>query len=134
MAGRIRDDDVLLVRDRSRIDEVVNEYVQLRPAGTGNLKGLCPFHEEKSPSFNVRPATGVYYCFGCQKGGDVISFVREIDALTFQEAVERLARRAGVALTYEGGGTTSRAVTSQRQRLLDAHRAAAEFYSEQLAS
>ncbi|MBL7520134.1 DNA primase, partial [Frankia sp. CNm7] len=132
MAGRIRDADIAVVRDRARIEDVIGEYVQLRPAGGGNLRGLCPFHDEKTPSFNVKPSTGVYYCFGCQAGGDVIGFVRSIDGLTFPEAVERLARRAGVTLTYEGGGTTSRSVTSQRQRLLDAHRAAAQFYVEKL--
>jgi DNA primase len=134
MAGRIRDADIALVRERSRIDDVIGEHVQLRPAGGGNLRGLCPFHDEKTPSFNVRTSTGVYYCFGCQQGGDVIGFVRAVDGLTFPEAVERLARRAGITLTYEGGGATSRTVTSQRQRLLEAHRAAAEFYAETLSS
>jgi DNA primase len=134
VAGLIRDADVALVRERSRIEDVIGEHVQLRPAGGDNLRGLCPFHEEKTPSFNVRPSTGVYYCFGCQAGGDVIGFIRAIDGLSFPEAVERLARKAGVTLTYEGGGTTSRSVTSQRQRLLDAHRAAAEFYTEQLST
>ncbi|MBX6389489.1 MAG: DNA primase, partial [Frankia sp.] len=134
MAGRIRDADIALVRERNPIEDVIGEHVQLRPAGGGNLRGLCPFHEEKTPSFNVRPSLGVYHCFGCQQGGDVFSFVREIDGLTFREAVERLARRAGITLTYEGGGTTTRSVVSQRQRLLDAHRAAAEFYAEKLAS
>ncbi|OHV29472.1 MULTISPECIES: DNA primase [Pseudofrankia] len=134
MAGRIRDADIALIRERARIEDVIGEHVQLRPAGSDNLRGLCPFHEEKTPSFNVRPSTGVYHCFGCEQGGDVIHFVRAIDGLSFPEAVERLARKAGVTLTYEGGGTTSRSVTSQRQRLLDAHRAAAQFYAEQLSA
>ncbi|ADP80261.1 DNA primase [Pseudofrankia inefficax] len=134
MAGLIRDADIALVRERARIEDVIGEHVQLRPAGGGNLRGLCPFHEEKTPSFNVKPSTGVYYCFGCQQGGDVIGFVRAIDGLSFPEAIERLARKAGVTLTYEGGGTTNRSVTSQRQRLLDAHRAAAQFYAEHLST
>ncbi len=134
MAGRIRDTDVAAVRERSPIEDVVGDYVQLRPVGSGQLRGLCPFHDEKTPSFNVRPQVGAYHCFGCGVGGDVIAFVRAIDGLSFPEAVERLARRAGVTLTYEGGGVTSRAVTSQRQRLLDAHRAAADFYAERLGS
>ncbi|ABD10660.1 DNA primase [Frankia casuarinae] len=134
MGGRIRDADVALVRERSPIADVVAEHVQLRPAGRNELVGLCPFHDEKSPSFYVNAATGLFHCFGCQQGGDVYSFVREIDGLTFREAAERLARRAGVALTYEGGGTTDRTVSSQRQRLLETHRAAAEFYAEQLES
>ncbi|WP_250281180.1 MULTISPECIES: DNA primase [unclassified Frankia] len=133
MAGRIRDADVAAVRDRSPLADIIGDYVQLRPAGSGQLRGLCPFHDEKTPSFNVRPQVGAYHCFGCGVGGDVIAFVRAIDGLSFPEAVERLARRAGITLTYEGGGVTSRAVTSQRQRLLDAHRAAAEFYAERLA-
>lgn len=132
MAGRIRDADVALVRERSLIAGVVSEHVQLRPAGRNELVGLCPFHEEKSPSFYVNVTTGLFHCFGCQQGGDVYSFVREIDGLSFREAAERLARRAGVTLTFEGGGTTDRTVSSQRQRLLEAHRIAAEFYAEQL--
>ncbi|OHV25197.1 DNA primase [Parafrankia soli] len=134
MAGRIRDADIALVRERSPIADVIGDHVQLRPVGGGSLVGLCPFHDEKSPSFNVRPSVGFFHCFGCNEGGDVYAFIRKIDGLTFPEAVERLARRAGITLTYEGGGTTSRAVTSQRQRLLDAHRLAAEFYVEQLHS
>ncbi|MGF7238716.1 MAG: DNA primase [Frankia sp.] len=133
MAGRIRDADVVLVRERSPIADIVAEHVQLRPAG-GALKGLCPFHDEKTPSFNVRPQNGTYHCFGCGVGGDVIAFVRELDGLSFPEAVERLARRAGIALTYEGGGSSVRRETGQRQRLLEAHRVAAEFYAEQLAT
>jgi DNA primase len=134
VAGRIRDADVATVRERSSIELIVSDHVQLRPAGGGSLRGLCPFHDEKTPSFNVRPQVGLYHCFGCGAGGDVISFVREIDGLSFQEAVERLARRAGVTLTYEGASAGSRELVSQRQRLVDAHRAAAEFYAEQLAS
>ncbi len=134
MAGRIRDADVALLRERSPIADVVSEHVQLRPAGRNELVGLCPFHEEKSPSFYVNVATGLFHCFGCQQGGDVYSFVREIDGLSFREAAERLSRRAGVTLTFEGGGATDRTVSSQRQRLLEAHRIAAEFYAEQLTS
>jgi DNA primase len=131
VAGRIRDADIALVRERNRAEDVIGEYVQLRPAGSDNLRGLCPFHDEKSPSFHVKPSTGLYYCFGCGAGGDLIQFLRDLDGLNFVEAIERLARRVGVTLTYEGGGVTSRSVTSQRQRLLDAHRAATQFYMEQ---
>ncbi|WP_344598461.1 DNA primase [Actinomadura vinacea] len=135
MAGRIRNEDIALVRERSSIDEVIGEYLQLRNAGGGNLKGLCPFHDEKSPSFNVTPSRGLWYCFGCSAGGDVIKFVQEIDHLSFGEAVERLAAKAGVQLRYEdGGGYTPRQDGGQRARLLEAHRAAAEYYAEMLAS
>src|ERR1051326_2268982 len=101
VAGRIRDEDIALVRERSPIDEVVGEYLQLRNAGGGSLKGLCPFHDEKTPSFNVTPARGLFYCFSCAEGGDAIRFVQKIDGLSFVEAVERLAARAGVDLRSE---------------------------------
>src|SRR6266581_3361642 len=131
VAGRIRDEDIAAVRERSPIDEVVGEYLQLRNAGGGSLKGLCPFHEEKTPSFNVTPARGVWYCFSCAEGGDVIAFVRKIDTLGFTEAVERLAARAGIELRYEQGGHVPGQEVSRRRRLLEAHRAAADFYAQQ---
>jgi len=134
MAGRIRDEDIALVRERSAIEEVVGEYLQLRNAGGGSLKGLCPFHDEKTPSFNVTPARGLWYCFSCSEGGDVIKFVQKIDNLTFAEAVERLAGRAGIELRYEQGGHVPGQEQSHRRRLLEAHRAAAEFYAEQLST
>jgi DNA primase len=132
MAGRIRDEDIALVRERSAIDEVVGEYLQLRGAGGGSLKGLCPFHDEKTPSFNVTPARGLWYCFSCSEGGDVIKFVQKIDNLGFTEAVERLANRAGIELRYEQGGHIPGQEQSQRRRLIAAHRAAADFYAEHL--
>src|SRR5580698_1069345 len=133
MAGRIKDEDVRAVRDASPIADVVGEQVQLRSAGGGNLKGLCPFHDEKSPSFNVTPARGMYYCFGCGEGGDVITFVQKVDQLSFNEAVEQLAKRARIELRYAEGGYTQKTETSERARLLAAHKAAAEYYVEQLA-
>ena len=95
MAGRIRDEDVVLVRERAPIADVIGESVQLRPAGGGRLKGLCPFHDEKTPSFTVRPAVGAWHCFGCGEGGDLISFVQRVEHLGFSEAVERLAQKLG---------------------------------------
>jgi DNA primase len=132
VAGRIRDEDIAVVRERSAIDEVVGEYLQLRNAGGGSLKGLCPFHDEKTPSFNVTPARGLWYCFSCADGGDVIKFVEKIDSLSFPEAVERLAARAGLELRYEQGGHVPGQEQSQRRRLLEAHKAAADFYAERL--
>jgi DNA primase len=132
MAGRIRDEDIAAVRERSPIDEVVGEYLQLKSAGGGSLKGLCPFHDEKTPSFNVTPARGLFYCHGCAEGGDVIKFVQKIDGLGFVEAVERLAGRAGVELRYEQGGYVPGQEQSQRRRMVDAHRTAAEYYAERL--
>ncbi|RJQ86653.1 DNA primase [Amycolatopsis panacis] len=134
MAGRIRESDIAEVRERNRIDEVVGEYVALRRAGGGSLKGLCPFHNEKTPSFNVRPTHGTFHCFGCGEGGDVIKFIQKIDLVSFVEAVERLADRVGVRLTYEGGGTTVQRDRGTRSRLIEAHRAASEFYIEQLVT
>ncbi len=134
MAGRIRDDDIAAVRERSPIDEVVGEYLQLRSAGGGSLKGLCPFHDEKTPSFNVTPARGLWYCFSCADGGDVIKFIEKIDSLSFPEAVERLAARAGIELRYERGGHVPGQEQSLRRRLLEAHKAAADFYAERLHS
>jgi DNA primase len=132
VAGRIRDEDIATVRERSPIADVVGEYLQLRNAGGGSLKGLCPFHEEKTPSFNVTPSRGLYYCFSCAEGGDVISFVQKVDGLSFGEAVERLAARSGIELRYEQGGHVPGQEQSQRRRLIAAHKAANDFYIERL--
>ncbi|MDN6302371.1 MAG: DNA primase [Brachybacterium sp.] len=134
--GLIRRADVDSVRERSRLDEVVSEHVTLRTAGIGSMKGLCPFHDEKTPSFNVRPQLGHWHCFGCGEGGDVISFVQKINHLSFVEAVEMLAARYGVQLQYEdaGEGRGERPDFGTRRRLLDAHAIAEEYYREQLGT
>ncbi|KRC63326.1 DNA primase [Aeromicrobium sp. Root236] len=135
MAGRIKDDDIQLVRERARIDEIVEQYVTLKNAGGGSRKGLCPFHDEKSPSFNVRPVQGFYHCFGCGASGDVYKFLMEIEGLTFVEAVERLAVKVGITLHYEEGASTGpRRDPQQRPRLLEAHREAGAFYAAALQS
>jgi DNA primase len=136
VAGRIRQEDVEAVRERARIEEIVGAHVQLRPAGVGSLKGLCPFHDERSPSFHVRPQVGRYHCFGCGEGGDVISFVQKVDGLGFVEAVEYLAGRVGLQLRYEEGGGAPRTgdEPGKRRRLIEAHAVAETFYREQLAS
>ena len=131
MAGRIKSEDVELVKERSSIEDVVSEHVTLRRSGS-NLVGLCPFHDEKTPSFSVNPTQGFYHCFGCGKGGDVISFVQEVDHLSFAEAVERLAGRAGVELHYEDGPRPREESIGRRTRLLEAHRVAEEFYASLL--
>ena len=132
MPGRIRQEDIAAVRERSPIADVVGEYLQLRPAGGGHLKGLCPFHEERTPSFNVTPGKELYHCFSCGEGGDVIKFLMKIESLQFGEAIERLAARAGIELRYEQGGYVPGQETSIRRRLIDAHRLAQEFYAERL--
>ncbi len=135
MTGRIRDEDVAMVRERTSIVDVVSEYVTLKPAGGGNVKGLCPFHDEKTPSFNVAPAKGVYFCYGCGAGGDAITFVMTLEHLSFVEALERLAGKAGVQLRYvEAGPAPVRGQPGQRQRLAAANAAALEYYRDQLGS
>jgi DNA primase len=134
VAGLIREDDIALVRERARIEEVVSAYVTLRNAGGGSQKGLCPFHDEKSPSFHVTPARGYYHCFGCGEGGDVISFMMKIEGLGFSEAVERLADKCGVQLRYQEGDRPARREHNLRPRMIEAHKAAAEYYVDQLAS
>lgn len=132
MAGLIKEDDIALVKERASIEEVVGEHVTLRRSGPGSLKGLCPFHDEKTPSFYVRPAVGAYNCFGCGKGGDVISFVMEVDHLTFAETVERLAAKYQVELHYEQGSGPRPESIGRRTRLIEAHRVADEFYQQAL--
>ena len=135
MAGLIRDEDIAVVRERARIDEVVSDYVTLKHAGGGSQKGLCPFHDEKSPSFNVNPSRGFFHCFGCQEGGDVIAFLMKIDGLAFGEAVERLADKYGVQLRYqEGTDRPAKRKPNLRPRMLEAHKVAQAYYVEQLAT
>jgi len=132
--GRIRDEDIAAVRERVSLEQVVADHVALRSAGAGRLKGLCPFHDEKTPSFTVNPALGFYKCFGCGASGDVITFVRQIEHLDFSDAMEMLARRAGVELRREEGGSAPGAHHGQRQRLLDVNAAAAAYFGSQLNS
>ena len=131
MAGRIKDEDVTYIRDHSPIDDVVADYVQLKSAGGGQKKGLCPFHDEKSPSFHVTPSKGYFHCFGCQVGGDVIAFIMKLEHLTFTETVERLADRIGYTLRYEAGSVNA-GPSINRSRLVAANTAASIFYQEQL--
>lgn len=127
VAGVIRQSDVDEVKARTNLADVIGDYVVLKPAGVGSLKGLCPFHEERSPSFNVRPQAGFYHCFGCGESGDVYTFLERIEGLSFVESVERLAGRLGFQLTYEGA-SGERADRSGRARLLAANAAAEEFF------
>ncbi len=138
MPGLIRQQDVQAVKERASIEDVIREHVTLRPGGTGSLKGLCPFHDEKTPSFTVRPASGAWHCFGCGEGGDILAFVMAVDHLTFAESVERLAGQLGMELQYEeSNGRPGRREgetggLGRRARLLEANRAAAEFYHTSL--
>ena len=135
VAGLIRREDIEAVRERARLEDVVGEHVTLKSAGVGSLKGLCPFHDERTPSFHVRPQLGYWHCFGCGEGGDVITFIEKIHHLGFAEAVEYLADRTGVQLRYEEGGAVRRGVEpGTRQRLMDANRLAEAWFREQLAT
>lgn len=136
MVGLIRREDIDQVRERARIDEIVGEQVALRPAGVGALKGLCPFHDERTPSFHVRPAQGYYHCFGCGQGGDVIKFVEDVHHLSFTEAVQYLADKTGVTLHYEDTGAAEKKDPNRvsRSRILEANRNAAQFFRSQLGS
>jgi DNA primase len=132
VAGLIREDDIALVRERADLVEIVRQYVTLKPAGGGAFKGLCPFHDEKSPSFHVRPAKG-FHCFGCGEGGDVISFLMKHDGLPFNQAVEYLADKAGVQLRYtEGDDRGPREKGNPRHRMIEAHKLAQEWYADHL--
>ncbi|MBT2498514.1 DNA primase [Agromyces sp. ISL-38] len=132
MAGRIRQSDVDEVKARVNIADIIGEHVSLKSAGVGSLKGLCPFHDERSPSFHVRPGLGYYHCFGCGESGDVYTFLQRMDHVSFTEAVERLAGSIGFELHYEDGGQASD--HGNRARLLAANQAAAEYFIEQLGS
>lgn len=132
MAGRIRDEDVAAVSERTDMVKLVSGYLTLKKAGHDRFVGLCPFHTEKTPSFGVSPSKGLYHCFGCGKGGDAIGFLRDVEHLEFAEAVERLAKEAGVALRYEGDTPAERRVASKRQALVRANEAAFELYHRTL--
>ncbi|MBM3715466.1 MAG: DNA primase [Actinobacteria bacterium] len=127
---RIRQSDVDEVKTRVNIADVIGERVALKPAGVGSMKGLCPFHDERSPSFHVRPQVGYYHCFGCGESGDVYSFLRAMDHVSFTEAVERMAGRVGYTLHYEDGGAAPE--TTGRSRLYAANAAAAEYFRSRL--
>jgi DNA primase len=133
MAGRIRARDIEEVKSRVNIADVVSDYLALKPAGVGSLKGLCPFHDEKSPSFTVKPNDGFYKCFGCGEGGDVYKFLQQLDHISFYEAVEKLAARVGFVLTYEEGAGPS-PDHGLKNRILEANNATALFYQSQLMS
>jgi DNA primase len=135
VAGRIPDRDIAAIRERVQIEDIVGDYVQLRRAGADSLKGLCPFHDEKSPSFHVRPNHGHFHCFGCGEGGDVYAFLQKIEHVSFVEAVELLADRVGYTVTYTGASATNvQRDRGSRSRLLAANAAAQEFYAEALKS
>ena len=128
MAGRINEDDIQALRERADIASVVGEYTTLKRAGS-KLKGLCPFHTEKTPSFTVDPVRKLHHCFGCGEGGDIYDFLMKVEALSFPEAVERLARMEGFSLRYEELSPGQRRALGRRTRLLEALDEAQRFYA-----
>ena len=128
MPGRVRSSDIEELKAKADIVEVVGSYLSLKPASAGSFKGLCPFHGEKTPSFNVRSNPGFYHCFGCGVGGDVYKFIQEIESVSFMDAVEKLADRYNFKLSYEEGSEEN----SSRSRLLALNQLAAQFYENSL--
>ncbi len=117
------------IKQKLDVAEVLGDYIQLKPAGVGSLKALCPFHTERTPSFHVSRERQSWHCFGCDKGGDIFSFVMEMDGLTFPEALRHLAKKAGIELpAYKPTPHDN-----TRERLLLMHDAAASFYAATLA-
>lgn len=132
MAGMIKKEDIEQVRARADLYDIVSASVTLKASGTGTFVGLCPFHDEKTPSFNVRPALGVWHCFGCGLGGDVFKFVEQQENIDFREAVELLADRYHIELHYENGPSPDKPVGSKRTRLLEANEEAQRFFVSQI--
>lgn len=133
MARMIPQETLEEIMQRSDIVDVVGEYVQLRKRGR-NLFGLCPFHHEDTPSFSVNSEKQIYKCFGCGKGGNVISFVQEVEHLSFTEAARKLAERCGVVIPERELSPAEQAKQAERQSMLAAHAAAADFYAAKLRS
>ena len=119
------------VRTRNDIVEVISGYVRLQKKGS-NYFGLCPFHNEKSPSFSVSPGKQMYYCFGCGAGGNVFTFLMEYENQTFPEAVRTLAQRAGIALPEADDSKEARQADSRRAKLLEINKEAAKYFYYQL--
>ncbi len=130
MSGKIRQSDIENLKAQANIADVISDYVSLKPASVGSLKGLCPFHDEKTPSFNVRNGQGYYHCFGCGAGGDVYKFLQEIESLSFSEAVERVASKVGYTLHYDDVDTGE---VQARSRTFEANQLAASFFVEKLS-
>ena len=134
MAGMIKKEDVEKVRAAADLYDIVSASVTLKPSGTGTYVGLCPFHDEKTPSFSVRPSLGVWHCFGCGLGGDVFGYVEQQENIDFREAVEVLADRYHIELHYESGSGRNEHTGSKRARLLEANEEAQRFFVSQIMS
>jgi DNA primase len=131
--ARIRQEDIEAVKERTDMVALVSQYLALKKSGHDSMSGLCPFHQEKTPSFSVSPSKGLFYCFGCGEGGDAIKFLRQLESLSYVEAIERLAQQAGVTLRYEGDSATERRAAARRNALFQANEEAAKLYAGMLA-
>ncbi len=130
MAMRFTEDFLLKIRDENPVENVIGSYIDLKRRGR-NLVGLCPFHNEKTPSFTVYPETSSFYCFGCGAGGDVVSFIRSIENLDYLDAVKLLADRAGIKMPEDNFNDT---VSELRRNVYSANREAARFFHKMLFS
>lgn len=132
MPGMILKEDIEKVRATADLYDIVSATVSLKPSGTGTYVGLCPFHDEKTPSFSVRPALGVWHCFGCGLGGDVFGYIEHQENVDFRDAVELLADKYHIELRYDQSSAKKEHTGSKRARLLEANEAAQEFFVSQL--
>jgi DNA primase len=132
VAGRIREEDLEVVRERTDLVKVVSQYLTLKKAGHDSMVGLCPFHTEKTPSFSVSPSKQVYYCFGCGAGGDAVRFLQNVENLSFVETVERLAKESGVTLRYEQQSPAEKRAAGRRSALHHVNETAAGIYQRLL--
>lgn len=132
--GRINPDDIGLLRTRVPIEDIIGQYVTLKRSGS-NFSGLCPFHEESTPSFSVSPDRGLFHCFGCQESGDMYTFIQKMEDITFVESVEKIAEKAGYTLRYvEGSAPNNSTSSSVKKQLVSAHQKAIELYTRALRS
>jgi len=132
--AKINEEDIEALRERADIVEVVSGYSRLKKTGANTHKGLCPFHSEKTPSFTVDSAKGLWHCFGCGEGGNIYHFVQKVENLPFPEAVEWLAKKTGFQLRYEEMRPGEKQAAGMRARLLGANAEAASFFHSQLLS
>lgn len=130
--AKIKENDIDALRERVDIVDIVSNYTQLKKSGASTFKGLCPFHAEKTPSFQVNAGSGLFHCFGCQKGGNIYQFVQEVESLPFPEAVEWVARKIGYQLHYEDQRPGEQQRSGQKARLIAANKIATEFFHKTL--
>ncbi|MBA3430408.1 MAG: DNA primase, partial [Actinobacteria bacterium] len=132
--AKIKEEDIDDLREQTDIVEIVSSHSNLKRSGGHTFKGLCPFHSEKTPSFTVDTAKGLWHCFGCGEGGNIYHFVQKIETLPFPESVEWLARKRGFTLHYEEARPGDKKASGVKARLIEANAAAARFFHKSLMS